>query len=77
MTYDWRHDAACLGHDPDAWFPIGTEGPAKVQAAAAKAVCATCPVREPCYQAGLDHGRGTGVWGGVWFDLRSRVPARA
>lgn len=77
MSYDWRHEAACLGEDPELFHPVGTEGPAVVQAAAAQAVCARCPVREQCLEFGQAIGAKHGVWGGRWLDLRSRVPVRA
>lgn len=75
MTHDWRADAACLGEDPELWFPVGTEGPAQVQAAAAQEICAHCPVAEQCYQLGLALGAKSGIWGGRWFDVRGKVPA--
>jgi len=34
-----------------------------VLVAAAKAVCAPCPVREPCLEAGMSERRG--IWGGL------------
>ncbi len=50
---------------------MGTTGPARVQADAAKAVCARCPVREDCLEWAL-LPRSTpiesGIWGMVWFD---------
>lgn len=54
---DWRRQAACRGLDPDLFFP--ERGNAATEA---KAVCATCPVTEECYEAGrLEF---YGVWGG-------------
>ena len=35
--------------------------------ARAKAICAKCPVREPCLQAALDEREPWGVWGGELF----------
>lgn len=70
MTYegsDWREYAACFGMDPEQWFPVGTPGAPAYdrQVAAAKAVCARCPVQAECglyaLGAGLDHG----VFGGL------------
>jgi WhiB family redox-sensing transcriptional regulator len=45
---DWRDRAACRAKDPELFFPIGEGGPALVQIAAAKAVCASCPVTAEC-----------------------------
>lgn len=61
----WRNEAACRGEATDLFFPIGESGPAVQQIREAKAICSSCPVREPCLawslQAGADHG----VWGGM------------
>jgi len=61
----WRDRAACRSYDPELFFPVGTTGPALLQAATAKQVCDVCPVREACLlwavEAGVDHG----VWGGL------------
>lgn len=49
----------CASVDPDLWFP------AKGQSSnVAKAICATCPFREPCLEWGLKYER-EGVWGGL------------
>lgn len=61
---DWRHEAACRDADPEIFFPIGTSGPALAQIEAAKAICATCAVREPCLEWALETGQDAGVWGG-------------
>jgi WhiB family redox-sensing transcriptional regulator len=66
---DWTH-AACRGHDPELFFPVGTEGPADDQLAAAQAVCATCPIRAACLRWALDTGQQAGVWGGASEDDR-------
>ncbi|MGH3981118.1 MAG: WhiB family transcriptional regulator, partial [Pseudonocardiaceae bacterium] len=44
LDRDWRHSAACRDEDPELFFPVGDDGPALVQIAAAKTVCARCPV---------------------------------
>lgn len=41
---DWRAWAGCRDVDPELFFPVGDSGPALVQVAQAKAVCARCPV---------------------------------
>ena len=46
---DWRSQAACLGVDPELFFPVAEDGPVHdAQVAAAKAVCAKCPVVATC-----------------------------
>ncbi|MER5987417.1 WhiB family transcriptional regulator [Streptomyces sp. NPDC001787] len=74
---NWRMDAACREEDPDLFFPIGSTGPALVQTVEAKAVCASCPVREPCLRWALDNGQDSGVWGGLGEDERRALKRRA
>jgi len=73
-TYDpdqWRLDAACRDLDTAVFFPETDEG-----VAAAKAVCATCPVREACLQFALVTRQDDGVWGGLDENERRRVRRR-
>jgi WhiB family redox-sensing transcriptional regulator len=56
---------ACRGVDPDLFFPVGSSGPALLQAAEAKAVCAGCPVRDDCLSYAIETGQSAGVWGGT------------
>ena len=67
---DWRNDAACRDVDPDLFFPIGTTGIAVDQVDAAKRVCASCAVREPCLEFALASNQDAGVWGGLTEDER-------
>ncbi|MCX4967767.1 WhiB family transcriptional regulator [Streptomyces sp. NBC_00654] len=73
---NWRMGAACREEDPDLFFPIGSTGPALVQTADAKAVCASCPVREPCLRWALENGQDSGVWGGLGEDERRALKRR-
>jgi WhiB family redox-sensing transcriptional regulator len=70
MKQPWRSSAACRGLDPQLFYPVTDE---EHDAAPAKAVCAVCPVREPC----LDHALGSrekeGVWGGATERERRRI----
>src|SRR5580704_13675251 len=54
--------------DPDQWFPVSADaGKARQEAAAAIAICTTCPVRAQCLALSLRHwdiGQ-HGVWGGL------------
>jgi WhiB family redox-sensing transcriptional regulator len=61
----WREAAACRDADPDLFFPIGTAGPALRQIEEAKRICRACPAQAPCLAWALDHGVGSGVWGGA------------
>ena len=57
---DWMLDAACRDLDPDFMFPDNSAGVNQ-----AKAVCATCHVRDDCLHYALDNRINHGVWGGV------------
>lgn len=80
--YDFRLDAACRGHDPELWFPVGTPGAPlyDAQLEAARAVCFRCPAREACLLFALDEGIEHGVFGGAdeheRAALRRALPAR-
>lgn len=59
----WWADAACLGADPDLFFPLaGSNG------LAAQRICGTCPVLETCKEAGRDELYG--IWGGTSVEGR-------
>jgi WhiB family redox-sensing transcriptional regulator len=67
---DWRHDAACREATPEAaegFFAFDNEAEL---IAAAKQVCAGCPVTEQCRTWAMDHGQDHGVWGGLTADER-------
>jgi WhiB family redox-sensing transcriptional regulator len=66
----WRESAACRSLDTDLFFPIGKTGPAAAEIQRAKAVCADCPVRQPCLVFALDTHQGYGIWGGYDEDER-------
>ncbi|MFF7046988.1 WhiB family transcriptional regulator [Streptomyces griseorubiginosus] len=62
---EWLRRAACVGEDPELFFPVGTLGPAVRDITAAKQVCARCPVRPECLEWALSTGQTSGVWGGT------------
>jgi WhiB family redox-sensing transcriptional regulator len=70
---DWRDRAACRDTDPDLFFPIGTTGPALEQIAAAKAVCVTCPAKDPCLEFALATNQESGIWGGTSEEERRKL----
>lgn len=73
----WRGRAACRGEDPELFFPLGSSGPAALaRIAAAKAICARCPVREACLRFALDTGQDYGIWGGLAEDERRKLRPR-
>jgi hypothetical protein len=67
------------GLDPDQWFPVSADpGLARQEAAAAIAICATCPVRFHCLTLSLQHwdiGQ-HGIWGGLDAADRARLRRR-
>ena len=61
----WRDEAACRGTDPEAFFPTAERGPIRdAEVAAARAVCAGCPVRDACLEWALD-AMAYGIAGGL------------
>jgi WhiB family redox-sensing transcriptional regulator len=83
----WRLHAACasglrlwlLGlvvdvpFDAEMWFP--ERGDADQAAAAAKSVCAACPVREDCLLDALDRWEVYGIWAGAGEPVRRALKA--
>jgi WhiB family redox-sensing transcriptional regulator len=76
--WEWQLQGACRGADPDVFFhPEGERGPARAQrAAAAKAVCATCPVITQCAAHALAVREPYGVWGGMTEEEREARSSR-
>lgn len=70
MKQPWRAKAACRGLDPQIFYPISDE---EEDAAPAKAVCAECPVREPCLEHALGYREKEGIWGGATERERRRI----
>ena len=62
---NWRNRAACLGADPELFFPIGSTGPALVQIEEAKLICGRCEVVEACLTRAMEFGQDAGVWRAV------------
>jgi WhiB family redox-sensing transcriptional regulator len=56
----WRDRALCRGTNPALFYD-----PHPDAIAAAKAVCATCPVRPHCAETAHANGETYGVWGGL------------
>ena len=64
-------EAACAGRTDVEFFPAHGARPV-----AAKALCASCPVKEPCAAYAVEHGC-DGVWGGTTArERRSGAVAR-
>jgi len=74
---NWRDRAACIGEDPELFFPDGNTGSALQQIEEAKAVCRRCQVAEICLKWALDSGQDAGVWGGMSEDERRSLKSRS
>lgn len=79
--WDWQLQSACRAFDPDLFFhPEGERGPSRTaREAAAKAVCAACPVLLQCRLHALAVREPYGVWGGLSEEDRDAIyaaPAR-
>ena len=63
----WTEQAACRepGVDAELFFPVSESGPALREIAAAKAICARCPVATACRAWALGSGEVAGIWGGT------------
>jgi WhiB family redox-sensing transcriptional regulator len=68
MTNSWRQHARCLGADPELFYPNTDEA-----AEEACAICAICPVREPCLEYAITAREKQGVWGGLTERERRRM----
>ena len=51
-----------MGVDPEVFFPLPSD---RTGIAAAKAICAECPVRTQCLMQALEYGDGHGIFGGL------------
>jgi WhiB family transcriptional regulator, redox-sensing transcriptional regulator len=78
MDAAWMEDAACRepGVDPELFFPVSESGAAVRQVAAARAVCARCPVQRQCREWALHAGEPAGIWGGTTPEERRLLRGR-
>jgi WhiB family redox-sensing transcriptional regulator len=76
MAENWQSRGACIGENPELFFPIGNTGPAQLQIEEAKQVCRRCEVREQCLQWALEMKQDHGVWGGLSEDERLALKRR-
>jgi WhiB family redox-sensing transcriptional regulator len=63
----WQVRSACRGVDTELFYSadFARGAPKRKQEAAAKAVCAVCPVIEQCLARALEVGEAHGIWGGL------------
>lgn len=84
MTDSWRRQAACRGMDPNLFFPPENDRrqrpspETRQQTADALAVCAGCPVQEPCLDEALIEDRlgRYGIRGGHTAAERAEIADR-
>lgn len=67
----WMKLRACGPSSAELFFGFSDEA-----VAAAKAICATCPVRERCLDYAIDIKERHGVWGGMTYDERRKQQRR-
>lgn len=65
---DWRDRAACLGLEPEIFYPLTDE-----EAAVAREICDGCEVRTECLEYALARREKDGVWGGATERDRRRI----
>lgn len=67
LPRSWHRHALCCGVVTDVFFPAEEECPPqrRHRERVAKAICAACPVRQPCAVHALAHRELHGVWGGL------------
>jgi WhiB family transcriptional regulator, redox-sensing transcriptional regulator len=73
MNTSWREFARCRGVDPEIFYPVSDEEEAADEA---KAICALCPVREPCLEFALETNQKYGIWGGLTDKERASLKRR-
>lgn len=75
--WEWQLQAACRGMDTEVFFhPDNERGPRRAaREAAAKAVCARCPVIRQCAEHALRVREPYGIWGGLSESERDDVLA--
>ncbi|MFD0887055.1 WhiB family transcriptional regulator, partial [Streptosporangium algeriense] len=74
----WRDRADCQSVDPELFFPrvADTRGGERAETrayAAARKVCARCPVQQECRAYALDRDERHGMWGGLTPGQRRRL----
>mgnify|MGYP000852312034 CR=1 FL=1 len=68
MNMTWRTKGACLGLDPQIFYPETDE-----DAQPAKEVCEGCPVQTACLEYALARREKDGIWGGCTERERRRI----
>lgn len=69
----WREAAACFDHQEVGFFPARDDA---AGISRAKAVCATCLVRDDCLLFAIETNQPDGIWGGMTVRERARLRRR-
>jgi WhiB family transcriptional regulator, redox-sensing transcriptional regulator len=72
-SVDWARRAACRSAEPELFFPISSKGRSEADAARARRVCQSCPVRAACLEYALETRQRHGIWGGLTEDERHQL----
>ena len=77
-VWEWQEVGSCRQADPTLFFhPQNERGLARVRRdQAAKAVCASCPVRIECADYAIRSREPYGVWGGLTEEDRENIYRR-
>lgn len=67
---NWADRGACVGMDPDEFYPQRHDTAA---INAAKRVCRACEVREVCLEYAIANNERAGIWGGLGDRARKRI----
>ncbi len=62
---EWWNEAACLGMKPENFFIDELDPDYGDKIAIAKRICASCTVREKCYEYAKSNKEEFGVWAGI------------
>ena len=72
----WQVKAACRGPQATVFFPPSTferKDEKLERERRAKAICATCAVRQPCLEYAMRIREPHGIWGGLSESERKRI----
>ena len=78
-TMSWQLKAACRGPHASIFFPpegVEQKHQRAERELAAKSICASCPVRQPCLDYALSIDEPLGIWGGLNEYERRRISGR-
>ncbi|PSM44646.1 hypothetical protein C6Y14_00395 [Streptomyces dioscori] len=73
VTSEWCRRAACVGEDPEIFFPLADTLAPGPEARAALTVCRRCPVLLACRSWAIGHGEDAGIWGATTATQRRAV----